>query len=664
MFIFSYITGLFAILCFTFGAFLLYEKSGKPLAIFIAIITGSAGLWALSNAFADVSITNGSVIFWSGMAVISFLFFLSFFLVFVDCYLTKSIKFSRIVLYNIPTLAISLFAFSKFSTVDVIILYDQPAQIVIGPIYTISLVLIYIIYSIAYFRLIRSYKRLSRLEKSQVIYIILGTFFTLAGVTTFDIILPLLGEYRFYSAGPLSTIFMISFLAYAILRHRLLDIRIAIQRGLIYSILLVIITGFYLVTLFILGLAVPQSTSNFYFIGGLITAILGIFGVPKIEIYFRQKTDKFFFKDKYDYSEAIHELSEILNTNVKKVEIIGKTSDRLKSIFKTTQVDIIVKNAEGKTLDTQNLKVFDDRTEIQTLIMIEDRTVGTIAIGKKLSGDLYTDEDIHLLKTFAYQAAVALEKALLYEKVKGHAQELEVKVEERTAQIRKLQEEQKQTMTDISHGLQTPLTIVKSKLDFLKKKFPEDKNVLVFEKSIDEISKFIYDIMSLVKLETDPNDFKQEVINVSQLLNELTEYFLLLAKERKIIIRTKIEYDITIYGNKHKLNEAITNLVSNAFKYASFKRRGEIGIMLRKEDGRAELIVEDNGIGISTDHLANIFNRFYQVKDNNNLETRGTGLGLAIVKKIIEKHGGTISVESQLDKGTKFIINMPISYKF
>ena len=86
--------------------------------------------------------------------------------------------------------------------------------------------------------------------------------------------------------------------------------------------------------------------------------------------------------------------------------------------------------------------------------------------------------------------------------------------------------------------------------------------------------------------------------------------------------------------------------------------------MLRKEDGRAELIVEDNGIGISTDHLANIFNRFYQVKDNNNLETRGTGLGLAIVKKIIEKHGGTISVESQLDKGTKFIINMPISYKF
>ena len=170
--------------------------------------------------------------------------------------------------------------------------------------------------------------------------------------------------------------------------------------------------------------------------------------------------------------------------------------------------------------------------------------------------------------------------------------------------------------------------------------------------------------MSLVKLETDPNDFKQEVINVSQLLNELTEYFLLLAKERKIIIRTKIESDITIYGNKHKLNEAITNLVSNAFKYASFKRRGEIGIMLRKEDGRAELIVEDNGIGISTDHLANIFNRFYQVKDNNNLETRGTGLGLAIVKKIIEKHGGTISVESQLDKGTKFIINMPISYKF
>ncbi len=135
---------------------------------------------------------------------------------------------------------------------------------------------------------------------------------------------------------------------------------------------------------------------------------------------------------------------------------------------------------------------------------------------------------------------------------------------------------------------------------------------------------------------------------------------MLLAKERKIIIRTKIESDITIYGNKHKLSEAITNLVSNAFKYVSPERRGEISIMLHKVDGQAELIVEDNGIGIGTDHLANIFNRFYQVKDNNNLETKGTGLGLAIVKKIIEKHDGTIDVESQLDRGARFKIKIPL----
>jgi len=304
-----------------------------------------------------------------------------------------------------------------------------------------------------------------------------------------------------------------------------------------------------------------------------------------------------------------------------------------------------------------------NKTAVSMPIILEHKLVGFLALGKKLSGDSYTSEDMKLLETFSYRAAVAIEKARLYEEVAEYSQSLERKVKERTQEIEELQQAQKQMMIDISHGLQTPLTTIKSELGFLKKQIPPNKKISVFEKSIDEVSVFIYDLLKLARLETGEEKFKKESMSFSRILREQVEYFEVVVQEHHIDLDSSIEDDIIIFGDKKKLEELTVNLVSNAIKYMKQKGKREIHIGLGSARNIAKLTIADNGIGISTKDLPHIFERFYRVENLNNTYTKGTGLGLAICKKIVERHEGTISVTSKLGKGTTFTITLPITPK-
>ncbi len=556
----------------------------------------------------------------------------------------------------------------------------------------------------AFAKLLRKRKKSQGIQKTQLKYVATGVMIFFVPLFTTQLILPSFGIFRFNNLGPLFTLPMVALISYAILRYRFLDIRVVIQRGLIYTLLLALVVGFYLAGISILGYFLQRTTNFTILLSALLTTILGIFGVPWIERYFRRITDRIFFKDKYDYSLAVQELSEILNKNVEVEHILNKVSQALRHIFRTENVDFILtpqqKWSDKRQFPTthapypkQILSILKKQkepvlhseiphllnhaeieqdyrvalSELQEVgnshgialtipIILENEMLGFITLGQKLSGERYTHEDLHLLKTFSYQAAVALEKAALYEEVKGYSQELEERVEHRTAQLQQLQEEQKQMMIDISHGLQTPLTVVRGRLGFLKKKGSNQIHLSILERSIDEISKFIYDLLNLAQLEMSRDDFKKQLVNFSELLHELVEYFEILAQENDITLKAAIGPNIRIYGNKEKIEELITNLVSNAFKYTSPDRKNSIDLSLQRIKRQVLLTIQDNGIGISREDLPNIFTRFYRVKRGNGQNIKGTGLGLAICKKIVEKHNGMIEVESEWGKGTKFTI--------
>ncbi len=543
-------------------------------------------------------------------------------------------------------------------------------------------------------------------DKLRIKYVILGIGSFIIPALITNAILPGFFNIRELNfLGPLFSVFTVIFISYSITKHRLMDVTPIIQRGVIFSALTFIIIAVYLLFVFVFG-HFFSSVFGIHFTfydSDILTILIGIFGVPPLERAFKKATDKFFYKDKYDYSLALHELSEILNKNLDLNALMGKSIQKLKAIFKINKILILlygqniysdgnktykirtrqamefinglknyrdvlirseipyllknIKDAKAKRFFLNAEKVGNENEmEISVPIFLKEKLIGLIAAGEKKSGEEFTREDVNLLKTFANHAAVAFEKAVLYEKEKIYARELEKRVQERTKKIKDLQEEQKQIMLEISHGLQTPLTIIKSEVSMLKKRFPQDEKIFSFENSLDKISKFIYDMLVLAKLDSGKEKIKKEPTDLSELVEDLVEYFQIIVKDKKIKIIKQIEPSIFIAGAKDKLEETIINLVSNSIKYMNDKER-KILIGLKRKMNEAELVIEDTGIGMDKEDLKNIFTKFYRVKDEKIKGVKGTGLGLAIAKKIVEIHGGKIKAESEKGKGTKMIIN-------
>lgn len=575
---------------------------------------------------------------------------------------------------------------------------------ILFPIYLFS----FLIYACV--KLIKKYKKAIGVPKMQLGYATLGFILFFTPFVFTQTILPAFGIFKYNSLGPVFTIPMVILVAYSIVKYQFMDIRLVIQRGFIYTILSGFVIASYLSAMQVLGYFFQHRNDSTMILSGISATLLGVLGAPFIEKYFRKKTNRFFFKDGYVFSEAIKRAGDILGKNINIKGMIEQATEVLEDIFKTEKARIILtpRNKEAKNRKYDMLKFYSDNiykvfnskkeafvlseipyfantkdvsrkkkkqlleiqaymqennTEVIVPIIYENNILGIILMNQKLSGDSYTKQDLDFLKIFSRQASVALKKAELYEQVKEYSRELEKKVEERTEKVRNLQKDQERIIMEISHELQTPLSIMKLELNLMKGKVP-DKELAKLERSIDGASKLVYDFMHLIHLEAqESSQIKSELFNLSDLISELVEYFEVLAQEKDISISSNIKEDIFVLGDARKLEEAITNILSNAIKYMpekGSKHERSVLVALSKKGSKAQISIKDTGEGIHKEDLPHVFERFYRKKSASALKTRGIGLGLAIAKKIVEKHKGNIAVESKLHKGTVFTITLPL----
>jgi signal transduction histidine kinase len=209
--------------------------------------------------------------------------------------------------------------------------------------------------------------------------------------------------------------------------------------------------------------------------------------------------------------------------------------------------------------------------------------------------------------------------------------------------------------------LRTPIAIAQTNIEVLEM---DNKATIKDYERLKDILKMNLERMStlseklLLLSESEQGKANWATVELAPLLTELAAEFKTKAGESGINVElASIESSLPVLGDAFRLKQALVNLVDNAIKYN--RPSGEVKISARADDAQVIIEIKDNGIGISQADQQRIFERFYRVDKSRSRAQGGSGLGLSIVKKIVEEHGGTISVESILGEGSTFRITLP-----
>lgn len=201
---------------------------------------------------------------------------------------------------------------------------------------------------------------------------------------------------------------------------------------------------------------------------------------------------------------------------------------------------------------------------------------------------------------------------------------------------------------DASHELRTPLAVLSSSLDVALKTGKHEAGLRSAKDDVKDVTILVERLLELARIDVFALD--REVIDFSALVADTLEKYRIIAQEKNISMHTSLAQNVKVRGDAPLLRQVISNLLLNAVKFNT--PAGTVKISLTNK----EFTVSDTGIGIAPEDVPNVFNRFFQADTSRAKE--GFGLGLALAKRIIELHGWTIRVESQLGKGTTFRISI------
>lgn len=224
-------------------------------------------------------------------------------------------------------------------------------------------------------------------------------------------------------------------------------------------------------------------------------------------------------------------------------------------------------------------------------------------------------------------------------------------------------ERQKQFTSDASHELRTPLAVMRGGIEIaLRRERPPAEYQRVLASNLEEIvrlTRLVEDLLMLARADSGRIELRCEPVDLNQLCAQMAEYIAPLAEQRQ----QQLTYDapsapVTINADVQRLKQLLLNLLDNAIKYT--EPQGQITLSLNSEGPTAVITVADSGRGIPAEDLPHIFGRFFRrsAKTTDRSAT-GFGLGLAIVKWIVDTHGGEITAQSELGKGTRFTVRFP-----
>ena len=227
-------------------------------------------------------------------------------------------------------------------------------------------------------------------------------------------------------------------------------------------------------------------------------------------------------------------------------------------------------------------------------------------------------------------------------------------------ELEKSTELRQQMVADISHELRTPLTVLSGKLEFtLEQNRPlEPEEVAVLYDEVIRLRGLVGELQDLSRLEAGHAMLDKTLIAFPAYFSDFQVLLEAEAESRNIDLRVGIASDVEYcYADPKRLKQIILNLINNAFRYTA--EGGIVTVRVWQDKNAFYFSVQDTGIGIASDELDRIFERFYRTDQSRDRESGGSGLGLAITKALVDAHDGWIKVASRLHEGTTFTVMLP-----
>ncbi|MCM8832030.1 MAG: cell wall metabolism sensor histidine kinase WalK [Candidatus Omnitrophica bacterium] len=328
---------------------------------------------------------------------------------------------------------------------------------------------------------------------------------------------------------------------------------------------------------------------------------------------------------------------------------------------------LIVVDATGKVImmnpAAEKLLGISKKDKVGKSIFEDLKEEQLIALTKHISDK--EDKEIELVSTNDETKRILRASTAVIENEEGKTVGMVSVLSDITKQ-KELDELKSKFVASVSHELRTPLIATEKSLSLFINEVknqlsPAQKELLeIAQRNIKKLTLLVNDILDFLKLEARKMELKKELVDIEKIIDVVMATFSVWARTKNISLEKKISPNFPkINADPVRIEQVLNNLVGNSLKFTPNNGTITIEGTYQKNKNFVQISVQDSGIGIPKEELPKLFQKFYQVSDGNS-SVGGTGLGLTIAKDIVELHGGSIWVESQIQKGSKFTFTLPL----
>jgi signal transduction histidine kinase/Na+/proline symporter len=311
------------------------------------------------------------------------------------------------------------------------------------------------------------------------------------------------------------------------------------------------------------------------------------------------------------------------------------------------------------------------RSFVHAPILAEARPIGVLSAYSSTGHVYFSPEFVQLFRTLAVQLGLGIQNAQLYRELGDLSRELEAKVRQRTAEL----EEANRRLTEldrlksdfvstVSHELRTPLTSIRSLSETLLTggDIPRERQeqlLAIITQESQRLSRMINQLLDLSRIEAGKMEWRMEPLDLGEVVAQAVSVNRALFDGKGIALTASPLSDgVTVLADRDQIIQVLTNLLSNAAKFTP--AGGGVWVRVEREGGEGIVEVEDSGVGIPPGNVHTIFDRFRQVGDTLTAKPEGAGLGLPISREIVQHHGGSLTVRTEVGHGSCFRMTLPL----